>query len=251
MGVVTGLPWAGVQYFCTTRVGGVSTAPWESFNLGAHVGDDPQAVEDNRALLRLALPATPLWLDQVHGTEVWDADWTPAALRPRADAAVTTQPGRVLVIMTADCLPVIMADEQGHVLGVAHAGWRGLAAGVLENTLATMRQRAPDASEWRAWIGPAISQAHFEVGDEVYEAFVDSDARLAMYFAADPSRGRWRADLPSIARHRLFHAGVQQIECSGHCTYEDSGRFFSYRRESCTGRQATLAWLGKDCSDLP
>lgn len=251
MGGVSGLPWAGVQYFCTTRSGGVSAAPWDSFNLGQHVGDDPQSVKDNRARLRLTLPAAPLWLDQVHGTAVWDADDNAVSVPPRADAAVTTQPGRVLAIMTADCLPVVIADVQGRVLGVAHAGWRGLAAGVLENTLAHMRERAPDASAWRAWIGPAISQAHFEVGDEVYQTFVEHDVRLAMYFAADPSRGRWRADLPSIARHRLFHAGVQQIECCGRCTYEDKHRFFSYRRQSRTGRQATLAWLGNDRSDLP
>lgn len=252
MGGVTGLPWAGVQYFCTTRKGGVSSAPWESFNLGQHVGDNPRHVEDNRARLRVALPAAPLWLEQVHGSEVWDADGAAGlSMPPQADAAVTTQPERVLAIMTADCLPVVMADERGRVLGVAHAGWRGLAAGVLENTLVRMRERAPDASAWRAWIGPAISQAHFEVGDEVYEAFVGRDARLAMYFAADRSRGRWRADLPSIARHRLFHAGVQQVECCGRCTYEDADRFFSYRRQSDTGRQATLAWLASDGSDLP
>lgn len=251
MGGVSGLPWAGVQYFCTTRSGGVSLAPWESFNLGQHVGDDPQAVKDNRARLRLTLPAAPLWLDQVHGTAVWDADDRTVPLPPQADAAVTMQPGRVLAIMTADCLPVVIADVQGRVLGVAHAGWRGLVAGVLENTLAHMRERVPDASAWRAWIGPAISQAHFEVGDEVYQAFVGQDARLAVYFVADPSRDRWRADLPSIARHRLFHAGVQQIECCGRCTYGEEHRFFSYRRQARTGRQATLAWLGNDRSDLP
>lgn len=251
MGGVTGLPWAGVQYFCTTRKGGVSSAPWESFNLGQHVGDDPQCVEDNRARLRLMLPAAPLWLEQVHSNKVWDADRSPAHALPQADAAVTTQAGKVLAIMTADCLPVIMADEQGSVLGVAHAGWRGLAAGVLENTLAAMRERAPAASAWRAWIGPAISQARFEVGDEVYEAFVGPDASLAIYFVADRSRGRWRADLSSIARHRLFHAGVRQIECSGRCTYGEKDQFFSYRRQSRTGRQATLAWLGGDRSDLP
>ncbi|MBV6273833.1 peptidoglycan editing factor PgeF [Alcaligenaceae bacterium CGII-47] len=251
MGCLTGRPWVGVQYFSTTRTGGVSTAPWDSLNLGQHVGDDPQAVEDNRARVRQCLPSAPRWLDQVHGSEVWDADRASSASPPRADAAVTTQPGRVLAIMTADCLPVVMADRAGQVLGMAHAGWRGLAAGVLENTLAAMRQRMPGASLWRAWIGPAISQAHFEVGREVYEAFVSLDPRLEMFFAADGSRDRWHADLPGIAHHRLFHAGVQQIECSGACTYEDAERFFSYRRASQTGRQATLAWLGTSASDLP
>jgi YfiH family protein len=153
--------------------------------------------------------------------------------------------------MTADCLPVVMADERGRVLGMAHAGWRGLAAGVLENTLEAMRERAPGITAWRAWIGPAISQANFEVGEEVYEAFVGEDMRLAMYFALDRSRGRWRADLASIARHRLFYAGVSQIECSGRCTYGEADRFFSYRRRADTGRQATLAWLSNDGSDLP
>lgn len=251
MGHVTGLPWKGVQYFCTTRQDGVSGMPWDSFNLAQHVGDDPRCVEANRARLKSSLPETPLWLEQVHGAGVWDADRAADALAPRADASVTTLPGRVLAIMTADCLPVVMADEQGRALGVAHAGWRGLAAGVLENTLTALRGRAPQASSWRAWIGPAISQANFEVGDEVYEAFVGVDPRLAMYFVADRPRGRWRADLPAIARHRLFHAGVGQIECCGQCTYAASERFFSYRREPRTGRQATLAWLCADRSDLP
>lgn len=248
---LTGLPWAGVRYFCTTRETGSSAAPWDGFNLALHVGDAPEAVAANRARLGQSLPAEPLWLDQVHGSDVWDADTEPAGFTPKADAVVTMQKGRVLAIMTADCLPVIIADERGTVLGAAHAGWRGLAAGVLENTLTQMRLRAPDASGWRAWIGPAISQARFEVGEDVRDAFLSQNADLAMYFAADPVRGRWRADLPSIARHRLFCAGVRQVECSGLCTYADAQRFYSYRRVSPTGRQATLAWLSVGSSDFP
>src|SRR5690606_34349485 len=176
---VTGAPWTGVRYFSTWRVGGVSAAPRDSLNLGTHVGDDPQAVQQNRQRLRCALPAEPLWLEQVHGTTVFDADARtdaraadPAA-RPapcldagsgparRADAAMTCQRGRPLVIMTADCVPVVLADGAGTVLGVAHAGWRGLAAGVLENTLDALRRRAPDAQDWHAWIGPGIGPDAF------------------------------------------------------------------------------------------
>ncbi|MDN5842393.1 MAG: peptidoglycan editing factor PgeF [Alcaligenaceae bacterium] len=251
MDSLTGLPWAGVRYFCTTREAGSSAPPYQGLNLASHVADSPEAVEANRARLRQLLPAEPLWLDQVHGSDVWDADTESAVDMPKADAAVTTQKGRVLAIMTADCLPVIIADGCGTVLGAAHAGWRGLAAGVLENTFAQMRRVAPRAAGWRAWIGPAISQACFEVGEDVRDAFVSRNADLAMYFAADPVRGRWRADLPSIARHRLFCAGVRQVECSGLCTYTDTRHFYSYRRESPTGRQATLAWLSVGSSDFP
>ncbi len=156
---VTGEPWTGVRYFSTWRVGGVSLAPRDSLNLGTHVGDDPEAVRENRSRLRRALPDEPVWLEQVHGTDVFDADAAPAsdAPVPRADAAVTTRRGRPLAIMTADCLPVVLADEAGTVLGVAHAGWRGLAAGVLENTLDAMRRRAP-AARWRAGSGRASAR---------------------------------------------------------------------------------------------
>ncbi|WP_323028962.1 polyphenol oxidase family protein [Castellaniella defragrans] len=197
---VTGEPWPGVRYFSTWRVGGVSLPPRDSLNLGLHVGDDPLAVRENRLRLRRALPGDPLWLEQVHGTDVFDADAAPedaaAGPAPRADAAVTTRRGRPLAIMTADCLPVVLADEAGTVLGVAHAGWRGLAAGVLENTLAAMRRRAPAARGWRAWIGPGIGPAAFQVGAEVREAFLDQDPGLAACFVFQPDRGLFAAGPP-------------------------------------------------------
>jgi YfiH family protein len=240
---ITGASWPRVQYFCTWRTGGVSPAPWDSLNLGLHVGDAPEAVQANRDRLRRSLPAEPLWLDQVHGTEVCDADTWQSARTPCADAAVTTRTGRPLAIMTADCLPVVLADEAGSVLGLAHAGWRGLAAGVLEHTLQVMRRRAPQAGEWRAWIGPAIGTEAFEVGADVYRAFVDQDAALAACFTAQPEAGRWHADLAGLAGARLARAGVTRIESSGACTCRQADRYFSYRRDGQTGRQATLAWL--------
>lgn len=248
---VRGLPWPGVRYFCSTRAGGFSAAPWDGLNLGLHVDDAPAAVLRNRALLADGLPAEPLWLRQVHGIEVCDADAWAGGEAPQADAAVTTRPNRPLAVLTADCLPVVLADDGGRVLGVAHAGWRGLAAGVLENTLARMRPKAPADSRWRAWIGPAIGQASFEVGPEVREAFVAPDPAAAPFFAARPGSDRWLADLPAIARHRLYAAGVDHIECSGHCTYRDAQRFYSYRRAARTGRQATVAWLTGDRAEQP
>ncbi len=248
---VTGQPWPGVHYFCSTRIGGCSAPPWDGLNLGLHVGDAPQAVLRNRALLAARLPAEPLWLDQVHGTGVCDADAWDRDAAPTADAAITTRPDRPLAIMTADCLPVVLADVDGGVLGVAHAGWRGLAAGVLENTLERMRQRAPGAARWRAWIGPAIGPESFEVGPEVRLAFVGPDPATAAFFAARPGSDRWLADLPAIARHRLHAAGVGDVECSGHCTYRDAQRFYSYRRAARTGRQATVAWLSSRPADPP
>lgn len=241
---ISGQVWPGVHYFCSTRQGGHSVPPWDGLNLGAHVGDAPDKVAANRALLQASLPAEPLWLQQVHGIEVFDADDCVPGTPPQADAAVTTRLGRPLAILTADCLPVVLADADGSVLGVAHAGWRGLAAGVLENTLACMRQRSPDARGWRAWIGPAIGQAHFEVGPEVRDAFLAQDPALALYFAGRAHSDRYLGDLAGIARHRLHQAGVADIENSGYCTYRQSAHFYSYRREARTGRQATVAWLG-------
>lgn len=246
---VTGEPWNGVRYFCTTRRGGVSAGPRASLNLGRHVGDDALLVEENRRRLARLLPAAPRWLEQVHGTQVFDADaaWD-SAEPPRADAAVTTIAGRVLAIMTADCLPVVIADPDGGALGVAHAGWRGLAGGVLENTVGRLRAKHPRAAAWRAWIGPGISQPHFEVGDEVRAAFVGQDPDCSVFFAAGRRPGKWLADLPGLARARLLKVGVQQVQASGYCTYAQSDMFYSYRRDSAGGRMATLAWLGSASS---
>ena len=228
--------------------------PYESFNLGMGAGEAPAIVQANRQILRTCLPSDPLWLKQVHGNVVVDADVSRPSLQdlletpPAADASCTTKPGRVLAILTADCLPVVMADDKGTVLGVAHAGWRGLAAGVLENTLENMRQRQPHATGFRAWIGPGIGPTAFQVGEDVRLAFEGSGADRPGAFVPDPSAaGKWLADLPGLACWRLARAGVERIDLSGACTVTDpGGRFFSYRRDKTTGRMATLAWLAAD-----
>lgn len=255
--------WAaprGVRAGVTTRAGGVSAGPRASLNLGAHVGDAPHAVAENRRRVResLALPSEPLWLEQVHGTDVVvhegraDAEPSAASARaagsellrpnappPRADAAVAFAPGRVLAIMTADCLPVVVAARDGSRIGAAHAGWRGLAAGVIENTLAALGGAGRD---YVAWLGPAIGAAAFEVGDEVRAAFVDADAGAASAFTAN-ARGRWQADLYALARRRLGRLGVSDVAGGGACTYTDAERWYSFRRDRDGGRMATLAWL--------
>ncbi len=228
---ISGLPWHGVNYFCTTRKGGVSQGPWSALNLGLHTGDERDHILENRRLLQEHLPGEPLWLNQVHGADVVDADQVPERfpgndmIVPRADAAITTQANRVLAIMTADCLPVVLASADGLALGLAHAGWRGLAAGVLERTLAALRRRTGDDVSWRAWIGPGISQRHFEVGPDVFAAFVDEDPLTSIFFAEKTARSKWMADLPGLARFRLHKAGVHNIELSGHCTYSQSETF--------------------------
>ncbi|NYT63054.1 peptidoglycan editing factor PgeF [Alcaligenaceae bacterium] len=249
---VTGLPWCGVNYFCTTREGGVSGAPWTALNVGLHTGDDAGHVLANRRLLRAGLPNEPLWLDQVHGAQVLDADnhlkqqqLSGQCVPPSADAAITTQRNRVLAVMTADCLPVVIASADGSALGVAHAGWRGLAAGVLEQTLHALRSRVPGGTPWRAWVGPAISQRHFEVGADVFQAFVTHDPHSAVFFAEKIPGQKWLADLPAMARRRLYQAGVSSIELSGYCSYSQSELFYSYRRAACTGRMVTVAWLSQ------
>lgn len=223
---------------------GVSAAPFGPCNLGARSGDDPVAVAANRAALvsALALPSAPLWLQQVHGTQVADADAVAAGDEPRADAAVTRVPGRVLAILTADCLPVLFACDDGAVVAAAHAGWRGLAAGVLEATLDALA--APPANVL-AWLGPAIGAASYEVGEEVRAAFVDRDAGAAAAFA--PTRpGHWRCDLEALARRRLGAAGVTRVHGGGFDTFADA-RFHSYRRDGVrSGRFASLVWIAPD-----
>jgi YfiH family protein len=230
----------GVRACVTTRSGGVSTGSRGSFNLAAHVGDDPACVAENRRRLRegLGLPAEPLWLRQVHGTGVAIHDGTLPAEPPEADAAVTFAPGRVLAVLTADCLPVVLASVDGTRLAVAHAGWRGLAGGVLEATVLAL---ADTGTRLVAWLGPAIGPAAFEVGPEVREAFVDADPACAPAFAAN-ARGRWQADLYALARRRLQRLGVLVVSGGGDCTYSDP-RWYSFRRDRDCGRMATLAWL--------
>jgi YfiH family protein len=230
---------AAVHAVTTTRAGGVSTGAWSSMNPADHVGDTPSAVAANRAHLRavLGLPAAPVWLQQVHGDRVVDA--ATAGPRPEADAAWTDRPGVVCAVLTADCLPVVFADRAGSCVAAAHAGWRGLAAGVLEATVARLPAAPPDLL---AWLGPAIGPAAFEVGGEVRAAFVDRDARAAGAFTPG-AEGRWFADLHALARLRLAACGVTAVYGGGACTYSDAVRFFSYRRDGTTGRMATLVWL--------
>ncbi|MEI2415708.1 peptidoglycan editing factor PgeF [Orrella sp. JC864] len=239
---VSGPDWPGVRSFCTTRAGGVSQGPYASLNLGVKAGDDPGAVAENRRRLRQALPGEPLWLAQVHGARVLDADG-PIEDR-QADAAVTAVPDRVLAVMSADCLPVVICDAQARVLGAAHAGWRGLAAGVLENTVAALRRRQPGAQHWRAWVGPGIGPQAFEVGEEVRQAFLDTQAQAEAAFFPARAPGKWWADLYALARMRLAAAGVQEIHIAQRCTASEPQVFFSHRRDrGVTGRQAVLAWL--------
>jgi YfiH family protein len=228
---------ARVRALITTRRGGVSKGPYASFNLGTSVGDDPEAVSANRALLRQALPAEPLWLRQVHGTHVVDA----ALAEPgtAADASFTLATNTVCAVQVADCMPVLLCDRGGTVVAAAHAGWRGLCHGVIENAVAAMQV---PASQVLAFLGPAIGPANFEVGPEVRAAFVDRDLDAAECFR--PGRGdRWFADLYALARQRLARVGVSNLCGGGYCTVSELERFFSYRRDGVTGRMAAMIWL--------
>ncbi len=231
---------AGVGALLTTRSGGESSGAYAHFNLGDHVGDDPAAVAANRARLRKFLPADPLWLEQVHGADVADADRCAGV--PRADAAVARSAARACVVLTADCLPVLFCDDDARVVAAAHAGWRGLAAGVLENTISAM-DVAPERV--RAWIGPAIGPRAFEVGDEVRAAFVADDPLAETAFVARALPGKWLADLFLLARLRLRRAGVMRVSGGGVCTASTAEHFYSYRRDGVTGRFASLVWLEK------
>lgn len=244
---IDGPAWSGVHSLVTTRRGGVSTGPYESFNVGRRAGDDPEAVIENLARLAQYLPGPVHWVRQVHGAHVVvpGEDILDMAEEPPADAQVTTARGRVLAVLAADCLPVLLTDEHATVLGVAHAGWRGLAAGVLENTLEAMRQLRPEARGWRAWVGPGIGPSAFEVGDDVWDAFCGHDANATVFFQERVGvPGKWLADLPGLAGYRLRQAGVAAPELSGLCTYSDPARFYSYRRDGASGRMAMVAWLG-------
>jgi polyphenol oxidase len=231
---------AGLRAAFTTRLGGVSAAPWDSFNVGAHVGDAPESVAANRARLKalLSLPAEPAWLSQVHGVAVHDLDATPGDGLATADAAVARERGRVCAIMVADCLPVLFATRDGTRIGAAHAGWRGLASGVLENTV---RALGVPGAELTAWLGPAISREHFEVGDEVRAEFVAADAGAAGAFERN-ARGRWQADLVALARRRLSALGITDVSGGEWCTFADRARFFSHRRDGKGGRMVALIW---------
>lgn len=232
---------AGVNAVMTTRSGGVSVAPFDSMNLGDHVNDDPEAVKKNRALLikQLNLPSEPVWLSQVHGIRAIEHE--SASNGDEADAIVAHQPRQVCAIMTADCLPVLFSNKQGTVVGAAHAGWRGLESGVLESTITGMQC---DAKDILVWLGAAIGPQAFEVGPEVREAFVDRHKQTQVAFVAQDN-GKYLADIYMLARIRLEIAGIIQENIYGGewCTYSQSDLYFSYRRESQTGRMASLIWL--------
>ncbi len=224
----------------TTRPGGVSKPPWASLNLGGHVGDEPSDVAENRRRLvqALQLPSEPLWLDQVHGDRIVDAaDITTSS---EADGAITVEPGLVCVVQTADCLPVLICDRDGQAVAAVHAGWRGLAAGILEAAVAAFANRGIPAKSLMAWLGPAIGPAAYEVGEEVREAFFASADRRA-FLAND--RGRWQLNLYELARRRFTDLGLRDIYGGDFCTYSDAEKLFSYRRDGQCGRQASLIWL--------
>lgn len=230
---------AHVRAVCTTRRGGVSRGPYASLNLGDHVGDDPDAVAINRRRLQEwlpDLPGAPVWLRQVHGIRCVPA--VAASMPIEADAAVGHR-GQVCVVLTADCLPVLLCDRAGTVVAAVHAGWRGLCEGVIEETIRHMRA-APGAL--LAWMGPAIGPEAFEVGDEVRQAFLAKDPEAGPAFQPGLP-GKWWADLYLLARRRLQRMGVREIYGGGDCTYGDPERFFSYRRDGETGRMAALIWI--------
>ena len=231
---------ANVVALQTTRLGGVSGAPYASLNLGAHVNDDPIAVAKNRQLLSPYLPNEPVWVNQVHGIEVIDA--AQSACLQNADASFTTKPNVVCVTMTADCLPVLLCDKAGTVVAAVHAGWRGLCDGVIE---AAVNKLPVEHSEILAWLGPAIGPNAFEVGSEVRAQFIAKDAQAASAFQTNGNK--WLGDIYQIARQRLSYLGVTQIYGGSvnedFCTYTDATRFYSFRRDDVTGRMASLIWL--------
>jgi YfiH family protein len=239
----------GVRALFTTRAGGISAAPLDTLNLATHVGDSPAAVVENRRRLRTAadLPSVPRWLGQVHGITVADLDVLPEGAVPEADAAVTTRPGRICAVLTADCVPVLFAALDGSVVAAAHAGWRGLVAGVLEAAVAAVRARAAPGIGLTCWIGPAISARHFEVRDDVRDAFLAAEPRDAPAFVRGRP-GHWQCDLPWLARRRLQALGVADGGGADRCTYEEEIHFYSHRRDvqhrgrATTGRFATLVW---------
>jgi YfiH family protein len=239
---------ATVRALSTTRIGGASRDPYASLNLGDHVDDAPLAVAENRRSLRQAagLPAEPSWMTQVHGRQVLDLDGLrvtapgATAVEAAADAAVTGRPGTVCAILTADCLPVLLAAGSGERVGAAHAGWRGLAAGVIE---AAVKAMGTPPGEMLAWLGPAIGPAQFEVGIEVRDELLRTDPGAEGAFTQN-ARGRFMADLFALARRRLKSVGVERVYGGGECTYSQPDKYFSHRRDRCTGRQATLIWLG-------
>lgn len=240
-----------VRALSTLRGGGASAPPYDDarggggLNLGMHVGDDPLVVSANRHILRKGLPSEPVWLNQVHGVTVINADH--AAGVPDADASIATRPGAVCAVMTADCLPVLLHDHAGKVVGAAHAGWRGLAGGVLQRTVEAMRNAG--ASDIDAWLGPAIGPKSFEVGEDVRQAFIMRNACAEKAFVSiATSSGKYLADIYRLARQALHDAGVRTVTGGDYCTVSEATRFYSYRRDGRTGRMTSLIWLTENSS---
>lgn len=228
---------ANVRACVTTRAGGVSLEPFDSFNLGDHVGDEPAAVAENRRRLTAELGCQPAWLSQVHGIDVVEA--VPSAVAT-ADASWSETRGIACTIMTADCLPALFCDRAGTRVGAAHAGWRGLAGGVLEASVDAMGIAPADLL---VWLGPSIGPQAFEVGPEVREAFLADHTEAERAFAPSTNAGKFMADIYELARIRLAAKGVTAVYGGDFCTFTDTERFYSYRRSSRTGRQASLIWL--------
>lgn len=226
-----------VRALQTTRAGGVSSGVYAGLNLGDHVGDDVIHVAENRSSLCEYLPAEPFWLNQVHGINVVDAADVGALVS--ADASYAKNSGQICAVLTADCLPVLFCSEDGAVVAAAHAGWRGLAAGVLERTAAAMRV---PGNRLLAWLGPAIGPASFEVGEDVRSVFVDDDVQTAEAFSSQ-GHGKYLADIYRLARIRLAKVGIEGVFGGEFCTVSDPTRFYSYRRDGVTGRQASLIWI--------
>lgn len=229
--------------FTTTRTGGVSQAPFDSFNLGDHVGDELERVQQNRKhLVALAnLPQFPLFLNQTHSTKVIRLPYQQSDLE--ADAVYTDKPNQVCLVMTADCLPVLFCNQQGNEVAAAHAGWRGLCDGILEATVAEFKS---PTEQIQAWLGPAIGPTAFQVGEEVVEQFCAVDPQARQAFINDPNAsGKFLGNLYQLAQMRLQKLGISQILGGDFCTYNDRERFFSYRRDHKTGRMASLIWFGE------
>lgn len=239
-----------IRAFCTTRAGGVSKAPFDGLNLGRYVNDETAAVSENRARVVALLPSEPVWLKQVHGTRVWDADMAQTEAIIEADAALTTKSNTVLTVMAADCLPVLISSPDGRVIGAAHAGWRGLVEGVLENTVDAMQAKTglSDADQYLAWLGPAIGPAAFEVGEEVRAAFHEHAQKHALaspaeaFIAIDSKPGKYWANLYQLARQRLLSRGLARVYGGEFCTARDQTDFFSHRRDGLSGRFAAFIW---------
>ena len=229
-----------VRAASTTRTGGTSDGPWRSLNLADHVADDSEAVSRNRARLRhaLVLPEEPRWLVQRHGARVVETG-SPADGAP-ADGIVAREPGMVCAVLAADCMPVLLCDRSATVVAALHAGWRGIAAGILE---AGIRAAGPAPGELMAWLGPAIGAERYEVGPDVRDALLAADPDAVDAFRPSGRPGRWRADLERVVRRRLGRCAVGSVHGGGTCTASDPGRFFSHRRDGVTGRMATLVWL--------